>query len=88
MINSAKLYVKAGVDLEKINLGLAWYGRTYKLLDRSCAGYGCEMTGAGEKGVCTGEGRVSSLAAFPNFIGIHFSWCLGRFRNCRPLAGG
>ncbi|EJD54185.1 glycoside hydrolase [Auricularia subglabra TFB-10046 SS5] len=26
MIDSAKLYVKAGVDLKKVNLGLAWYG--------------------------------------------------------------
>lgn len=62
MIDSAKLYVKAGVDLKNVNLGLAWYGRTYKLLDSTCTGYGCDMTGGGEKGKCTGESGV--LAGF------------------------
>ncbi|KAJ8078102.1 hypothetical protein PM082_000308 [Marasmius tenuissimus] len=58
MIDSAKLYVKAGVDLKKINIGLAWYGRTYKLQDSTCTGYGCDMTGGGTKGKCTGESGV------------------------------
>ena len=59
MVDSAKLYVKADVDLKKVNLGLAWYGRTYALADRTCAGYGCDMTAGGEKGKCTGESRLS-----------------------------
>ena len=59
MMDSAKLYVKVGVDLKKVNLGLAWYGRSYKLLDSTCTGYGCDMTGGGEKGKCTGESTFS-----------------------------
>lgn len=55
MIDSAKLYVKAGIDLKMVNLGLAWYGRSYKLLESDCAGYGCDMTGGGAQGKCTGE---------------------------------
>ncbi|KAJ3505091.1 hypothetical protein NLJ89_g7596 [Agrocybe chaxingu] len=58
MVDSALLYVKAGVDLKQVNLGLAWYGRSYKLEDSTCAGYNCDMTGGGTKGECTGESGV------------------------------
>ncbi|KAF9464554.1 glycoside hydrolase [Collybia nuda] len=58
MVDSTLLYVKAGVDLKKVNLGLAWYGRTFKLEDKTCAGYNCDMSGGGTKGVCTGESGV------------------------------
>ncbi|KAF9461517.1 glycoside hydrolase [Collybia nuda] len=36
MVDSTLLYVKAGVDMKKVNLGLAWYGRTFKLEDKTC----------------------------------------------------
>ncbi|KAF8074509.1 hypothetical protein FPV67DRAFT_584750 [Lyophyllum atratum] len=58
MQDSVKLYVKAGVDMNKVNLGLAWYGRTFELEQSSCEGYNCDMKGGGTKGVCTGESGV------------------------------
>jgi len=56
--------MKAGVDLKKVNLGLALYGRSYKLLDPMCAGYGCDMIGGGAAGTCTaiGESQISRTA--------------------------
>jgi chitinase len=61
MRDSVKLYVKAGVDMNKVNLGLAWYGRTFELEERSCSGYGCDMKGGGKKGVCTGESEFQDF---------------------------
>jgi GH18 family chitinase len=58
MKDSALLYVKAGVDMKQLNLGLAWYGRTYKLSDSDCKGYGCDMNAGGTKGPCSGEGML------------------------------
>ncbi|KAF5372023.1 hypothetical protein D9615_008091 [Tricholomella constricta] len=58
MQDSVKLYVKAGVDMNKVNLGLAWYGRTYELEDTSCSGYNCDMKGGGVKGVCSDESGI------------------------------
>ncbi|KAJ7630437.1 hypothetical protein FB45DRAFT_915498 [Roridomyces roridus] len=50
---SAQLYVRAGIDLSIVNLGLAYYGRTYQLADASCVGYNCTMVGGGAPGPCT-----------------------------------
>ncbi|KAF2397092.1 glycoside hydrolase [Trichodelitschia bisporula] len=52
-----------GVDPKKINLGIPYYGRTYKLLDRQCdrMGGGCKFRGPGAKGMCTdSEGILSN----------------------------
>ncbi|KAK7041732.1 hypothetical protein VNI00_009021 [Paramarasmius palmivorus] len=51
--SSVLLYLRAGIDLAKVNLGLAWYGRTYQLADTSCVGYNCTMTGGGFPGPCS-----------------------------------
>lgn len=76
MIDSAKLYVKAGIDLKKVNLGLAWYGRSYKLKDPDCKGYGCDMSGGGAKGKCTGESKTR----FVDFTSKKCSDCVFRWR--------
>ena len=47
--------------MSKVNLGLAWYGRTFGLEDTSCTGYNCDMKGGGAKGVCTGESECCGL---------------------------
>ncbi|KAK7461770.1 hypothetical protein VKT23_008201 [Stygiomarasmius scandens] len=62
MRNSALLYIRAGVDLSKVNLGLAYYGRSYQLADASCSGYNCTMVGGGTAGPCTSTPGV--LAQF------------------------
>jgi chitinase len=42
-----------GVNPAKINLGMAFYGRTYKLSDPGCTTYGCGFKGAGSAGRCS-----------------------------------
>lgn len=51
-----------GVDPSKINLGVAYYGRTYKLADASCGTMNqCKFTGPGSAGKCTAfEGVLSN----------------------------
>jgi hypothetical protein len=54
---------------EKINLGMPFYGRTYKLSDPGCTTYGCGFKGAGKAGRCSAfEGvltnrEITELAA-------------------------
>ncbi|KAF7367964.1 Glycoside hydrolase family 18 protein [Mycena sanguinolenta] len=50
---SVELYVRAGIDLSIVNLGLAHYGRSYHLVNAGCTGYNCTMVGGGAPGVCT-----------------------------------
>lgn len=51
-----------GVDPAKINLGLAFYGRTYELADPSCASMGCrfKFNKTGAAGECTDFSGVLS----------------------------
>lgn len=42
-----------GVSAEKINLGLAYYGRSYTLKDHSCTKPGCPASGGGKPGKCS-----------------------------------
>ncbi|KAF9532730.1 glycoside hydrolase [Crepidotus variabilis] len=53
--DSILLYSRAGVDMSKVNLGLAWYGRTYRLVNPTCSGYNCAMNDGGAKGPCSGS---------------------------------
>ncbi|KAF9490944.1 glycoside hydrolase [Pleurotus eryngii] len=41
MRESALLYIRSGIDLSMVNLGLAFYARTYQLANSGCKGYGC-----------------------------------------------
>jgi chitinase len=50
-----------GVDPKKVNMGLAYYGRSYKLADASCSKMGCAFKGPGAAGECTAfEGVLSN----------------------------
>lgn len=51
-----------GVDPSKINIGIAYYGRTYKLKDSSCGTMNqCQFKGPGAAGECTAfEGVLSN----------------------------
>ncbi|KAF2123714.1 glycoside hydrolase family 18 protein, partial [Dothidotthia symphoricarpi CBS 119687] len=49
-----------GVDPAKMNMGLAYYGRTYKLVDASCGKMGCSFDGPGAAGSCTASEGVLS----------------------------
>lgn len=53
-VNTAvNMLLKAGVRLNKINLGIGFYGRTFTLADPSCKVGGCPMSGPGTQGPCT-----------------------------------
>lgn len=55
-VNAAvSMFVKAGVPLKTVNLGIGFYGRSFTLADPSCNTTGCPMTGGGTEGPCTGE---------------------------------
>ncbi|KAJ8520186.1 hypothetical protein ONZ45_g2971 [Pleurotus djamor] len=60
-VNTAvNMFLKAGVSLNKINLGIGFYGRSFTLADPSCNVGGCPMSGGGLPGPCTdGEGFLS-----------------------------
>lgn len=52
---------RAGVEPEKVNMGLAFYGRSFTLKDTGCGVPNgvCEFAGAGEPGRCSGaEGTL------------------------------
>ncbi|KAG8716097.1 hypothetical protein FRC09_016055 [Ceratobasidium sp. 395] len=66
---SVLLYTRVGIDMSKVNLGLAWYGRSYKLKVASCNSYGCAMTGGGTKGQCTDASGVLSYSEITRLIG-------------------
>ncbi|KAL4261039.1 Secreted chitinase LysM12-like protein [Pleurotus pulmonarius] len=58
MRDSALLYVRAGIDLSMVNLGLAFYARTYQLANSGCKGYGCTMVGGGAPGPCSASAGI------------------------------
>ncbi|KAF8631388.1 hypothetical protein AX15_002419 [Amanita polypyramis BW_CC] len=70
MEDSVKLYVRAGVDMSKVNLGLAYYGRSYAVVDSSCEGYNCTMTGGGTPGLCTATPGILSQFEIDNLISM------------------
>lgn len=62
--NSLSMVTKAGVPAEKIIVGIASYGRSFRMADKSCTGPQCLFTGSyevseAEPGQCTGTGGYS-----------------------------
>ncbi|KAI8910043.1 hypothetical protein DFJ77DRAFT_521713 [Powellomyces hirtus] len=66
--DTTMLLVRAGVPLNKVNFGIAYYGRTYKLQNAACTAYGCPMTGGGSKGPCTQTSGFWSYAEIERVI--------------------
>ncbi|KAL1968102.1 hypothetical protein VTN77DRAFT_2232 [Rasamsonia byssochlamydoides] len=52
---SLQLLWNVGIDPQKVNMGLAHYGKTYTLSDTSCTTPGCPATGPGKAGPCSNE---------------------------------
>jgi chitinase len=50
-----------GVDPEKINFGIPYYGRGYTLSNTSCADIGCPYSGPSLGGICTGSPGILAL---------------------------
>ncbi|PNP44197.1 hypothetical protein THARTR1_11088 [Trichoderma harzianum] len=58
--HALELFWRNNVDPKMINLGVAFYGRSYKLADASCRLPGCRFSGPGDKGECSNtEGYLS-----------------------------
>ncbi|KAI9094115.1 hypothetical protein DFS34DRAFT_253472 [Phlyctochytrium arcticum] len=57
---STELIIRVGIPLSQINVGLAFYGRTYRLTNPGCTGYGCDMTAGGTAGECSRQVGVMS----------------------------
>ncbi|KAB5591563.1 hypothetical protein CTheo_4992 [Ceratobasidium theobromae] len=73
--DSVLLYTCVGIDMRKVNLGLAWYGCSYALADKNCNSYGCLMTGGGAKGECTNATGMLSYLEITWLIGsntVHY----------------
>jgi chitinase len=52
---SLKRVLDAGVNPQKVVLGLADYGKTYTLTSGACTKPGCAALGAGKPGPCSNE---------------------------------
>ncbi|CAF3623624.1 unnamed protein product, partial [Fusarium graminearum] len=64
---SLSMITKAGVPAEKVIVGIASYGRSFRMADKSCTGPDCLFTGSfeeseAEPGQCTGTGGYISNA--------------------------
>ncbi|KAF5664957.1 killer toxin alpha beta [Fusarium heterosporum] len=65
--NSMSMITKAGVPAEKVIIGIASYGRSFRMADKSCTGPRCHFTGSfsvsdAEPGQCTNTGGYISNA--------------------------
>ncbi|KAK0114603.1 hypothetical protein ONS95_014088 [Cadophora gregata] len=58
----------AGLNPQKLNFGLANYGRGYTLADPNCNSVGCKFIGASKKSRCTGSDGVMSLTEINQFL--------------------
>jgi len=57
-----------GVPPNKINLGIAYYGRGFTLANKSCRDVGCPYTGGNRGGPCTTSSGILSLREISQLI--------------------
>lgn len=58
--DALNLLWRNNVPANQVNLGLGFYGRTYRLLDPKCDKPGCGFEDAGRAGQCSGQGGYMS----------------------------
>ncbi|KAF1828493.1 hypothetical protein BDW02DRAFT_538096 [Decorospora gaudefroyi] len=56
------------LESDKVNLGLANYGRGYTLADKNCVDHGCKFTGPSKAGACTKEDGILSWCEIDRII--------------------
>ncbi|CAG8910037.1 unnamed protein product [Penicillium egyptiacum] len=66
--DSLALLWRNDVDPQKVNLGLAFYGRTFELDDPSCFTPGCTFSGAGAEGRDTSTAGILSYSEIQDLI--------------------
>lgn len=65
--DALQLLWRNNVPAEKVNLGLAFYGRSYTLSDPECNTPGCDFSGPGRPGQCSVS--ITSLKAMAHLTG-------------------
>lgn len=65
---SLQLLWRNNIDPAKVNLGLAFYGRSFELKDPSCIHAGCEFKGAGAAGDSTNTAGILSYMEIQDII--------------------
>jgi chitinase len=70
---SLGMITKAGVPSKKIMVGVSSYGRSFKMVDSSCTGVMCKLTGTpkvsnADKGMCTDTSGYISNAGMATFV--------------------
>lgn len=63
-----QLFWRNDISPGMINLGLAFYGRSFKLADPSCYTPGCGFTGPGDQGPCTATAGILSYREIQDLI--------------------
>jgi chitinase len=62
------LFWREKIEPSKINLGLAFYGRSFELKDPSCREPGCPFKGPGAQGPCTQTAGILSYREIQNIL--------------------
>ncbi|KAJ3559300.1 hypothetical protein NM688_g427 [Phlebia brevispora] len=65
---SVQLFMRAEVPLERIVLGLGFYGRSFQLSDPTCTTPGCPFSGPAPAGPCTDSAGILSYSEIQNLI--------------------
>lgn len=62
------LFWRENIEPSKVNLGLAFYGRSFELADPSCTTPGCLFKGPGAQGPCTQTAGILSYREIQNIL--------------------
>ncbi|PIL32554.1 hypothetical protein GSI_05257 [Ganoderma sinense ZZ0214-1] len=65
---SIGLFQRVGVPLDRIVLGLGFYGRSFQLTDPACSTPGCSFNGPAPGGPCTGADGTLSFAEIQDIL--------------------
>ncbi|KAJ5712178.1 hypothetical protein N7488_006334 [Penicillium malachiteum] len=69
--NTMELFWRIGVDPSQINLGAAFYGRSFTASDSDCVVPGCPFSGPGDAGPCTDSAGTLSYKEILEAISVN-----------------
>ncbi|KAJ3559303.1 hypothetical protein NM688_g429 [Phlebia brevispora] len=65
---SVQLFLRVEVPLDRVVLGLGFYGRSFELSDPTCTTPGCPFSGPAPAGPCTDSAGILSYAEIQNVL--------------------
>ncbi|KAJ7220596.1 glycoside hydrolase superfamily [Mycena pura] len=65
---SIQLFQRVGVPLDKITLGIGFYGRSFELSDPTCTTPGCHFSGPAPGGACTQADGILSFSEIEQIL--------------------